>query len=167
MRRAAYSFRRIGADDLPLLRRWLRTPEVRRWWGDPEQEAAMIERDLPNPRIDMEIVAFEGRDFAYAQSYGVHVWPQAFLAGLPSAAKAIDAFVGEPDMIGVGHGSAFLRLLAERLCAEGAPLVVIDPATDNFRARRAYEKAGFAGDQIVEAVEGPAVLMIFDPAAKR
>jgi len=28
--------------------------------------------------------------------------------------RAIDAFIGEPDMIGRGYGSVFLRLLAHR-----------------------------------------------------
>ena len=66
-------------------------------------------------------------------------------------------------MIGRGHGSAYLRLLAARLRAEGAPVVAIDPAADNMRARRAYEKAGFVGDGIVETSAGPSVLMIFEP----
>jgi hypothetical protein len=42
-------------------------------------------------------------------------------------------------MLGRGHGSAFLRLLAGKLIREGAPLVAIDPIADNFRARRARE----------------------------
>ncbi|MFZ0205843.1 MAG: hypothetical protein WAL59_06960 [Roseiarcus sp.] len=56
-----------------------------------------------------------------------------------------------------------MRLLAARLRAEGAPVVAIDPAADNMRARRAYEKAGFVGDGIVETSAGPSVLMIFEP----
>jgi RimJ/RimL family protein N-acetyltransferase len=51
--------------------------------------------------------------------------------------------IGDPDMLGRGHGSAFLRRLAERLVAEGAPIVAIDPDVDNLRARRAYARAGF------------------------
>jgi RimJ/RimL family protein N-acetyltransferase len=46
-------------------------------------------------------------------------------------------------MIGRGHGFTYLKLLAERLGAEGAPVVAIDPDVDDLRARRAYEKAGF------------------------
>ena len=65
-------------------------------------------------------------------------------------------------MIGQGHGSGFLRLLAERLKDEGAPVVAIDPDVDNLRARRAYERAGFRGDTVVETAEGPAILMIFE-----
>jgi aminoglycoside 6'-N-acetyltransferase len=157
----SYAFRPVVRNDLPLLRIWLRTPEVVRWWGDPEQEAALLTADLDEPRMVMQIVSFEGRPFAYAQHYAVHVWPQPHFSHLPLGARAIDAFIGEEDMIGRGHGSAFLKLLASQLSAEGAPVVAIDPDADNVRARRAYEKAGFIGDTQVETGEGPAILMIF------
>lgn len=70
-------------------------------------------------------------------------------------------------MIGRGHGKAYLSLLAERLCAEGAPLVAIDPAIDNFRARRAYEAAGFRFEALVATVAGLAALMIYEPKRPR
>ena len=41
-----YSFRPVVRADLPLLRRWLKTPEVVRWWGDPDEEFMFIEEDL-------------------------------------------------------------------------------------------------------------------------
>jgi hypothetical protein len=44
---------------------------------------------------------------------------------------------------------------------EGAPIVAIDPGIENLRARRAYENAGFRATSVVEAGEGPAVLMLF------
>jgi aminoglycoside 6'-N-acetyltransferase len=144
-----------------LLRGWLRTPEVVRWWGDPSEQAAMLEEDLTEPGMVMRIVSFDEKPFAYAQDYDVHRWPQPHFAGLPPGSRAIDSFIGEPEMIGRGHGSAYLRLLAARLRTEGAPVVAIDPAADNLRARRAYEKAGFVADRIVETGEGPVVLMIF------
>ncbi len=144
-----------------MLGRWLRTPEVVRWWGDPEEQAALLTGDLDETLMVMRIVAHEGRPFAYAQDYAVHSWPQPHLAGLPEGARAIDAFVGEPDMIGRGHGAAFLRLLAERLLAEGAPEVAIDPDVLNHRARRAYASAGFVSEGVVATETGPAVLMRF------
>ena len=66
-------------------------------------------------------------------------------------------------MIGRGHGQAYLRLLAQRLCAEGAPLVAIDPAEGNLRAQRAYEKAGFRVEARVVIKAGPAMLMLYEP----
>jgi aminoglycoside 6'-N-acetyltransferase len=161
----AYTFRPASPKDMPRLRAWLQTPEVVHWWGDPAEQLKLLEEDLNEPRMVMRIVSFEGRPFAYVQDYAVHDWPQPHFERLPVGSRAIDAFVGESDMIGRGHGSAFLRLVAERLKTEGAPVVAIDPDVDNGRARRAYEKAGFRGDAIVETGEGPAILMTFDGAA--
>jgi aminoglycoside 6'-N-acetyltransferase len=160
-----YGFRSPTASDLPRLCRWLRTPEVARWWGDPEEQFELLRADLDEPRMTMRIVSFRGREFAYAQDYEVHAWPQAHLMHLPQGSRAIDSFIGLPSMIGLGHGAAYLRLLAVRLCAEGAPVVVIDPDVDNLRARRAYAKAGFVGEAQVMTQTGPAVLMIYDPNA--
>ena len=111
----------------------------------------------------MRIASFRGRPFAYAQDYEVHAWPQAHLAHLQNGARAIDSFIGLPSMIGRGHGAAYLRLLAEQLCVEGAPLVAIDPDVNNVRAHRAYAKAGFVGEAQVATEAGLAVLMVYDP----
>ena len=156
-----YAFRPATSDDLPMLRRWLHTPEVVRWWGEPNTQYSLLEQDLNEPLMTMRIVTFDGHPFAYAQDYEVHSWPQAHFMGLPAGSRAIDAFIGEPRMIGRGHGSGFLRALAQRLVQQGAPLVAIDPDVENMRARRAYRSAGFQGETIVETGEGPAVLMIY------
>ena len=158
----AYGFRTPTLADMPMLRRWLNTPEVVRWWGDPVEQEALLWDDLGNALMTMRIVSFEDRPFAYAQDYDVWSWPQPQFADLPPGARAIDAFIGEPDMIGRGHGSAFLRELALRLVAEGAPVVAIDPDAGNLRARRAYARAGFVGDAVVQTPDGPAVVMRFE-----
>jgi aminoglycoside 6'-N-acetyltransferase len=156
-----YAFRRARRQDLILLRSWLRTPDVRPWWGDPEEQIALLEEDLNDPRMVMRIVSHQGRPFAYVQDYDAHAWSQAHFTHLPPGSRAIDAFIGEPDMIGRGHGSTFLRLLAERLVAEGAPVVAVDPDVENLRARRAYERAGFRGGDVVETGARPAILLTF------
>jgi len=159
---AGYAFRPVAPTDLPLLRRWLQTPEVVRWWGDPAEQAVLLEEDLNETRMVMRLVSFEGRPFAYVQHCEVHDWPQSHFAALPVGSRAIDAFIGEPRMIGCGHGSVFLRLLADRLRSDGAPVVAIDPDVRNLRACRAYRKSGFIGDTVVETETGPVVLMTFD-----
>jgi aminoglycoside 6'-N-acetyltransferase len=185
-----YTFRPATRADLPMLRTWLATPEVVRWWGDPAEQYALLEEDLGNPLMVMRIVACEGRPFAYVQDYDVHTWPQAHFAHLPDGARGIDAFIGVPGMIARGHGAAFLRERAEQLishqpekciCAAdvsggaplavfgsadarkiaGAPVVAIDPDTANLRARRACAKAGFAGDEVTATEAGPIVVMVF------
>lgn len=154
-----YSLRPFTHADLPMAARWLQSPEVVRWWGDPEEQLALLTEDLDEPLMRQWIVEHQGRPFAYVQAYPARAWPQSHLMHLPDGAEAIDAFIGEPDML--GHGGAFLRMFAEMLIAEGAPVVAIDPDPDNARAIRAYARAGFVGDDVVETGDGPAVLMLF------
>jgi aminoglycoside 6'-N-acetyltransferase len=161
--RSAYSFRVATTKDLPRLRRWLNAPEARRWWGNPNEQFELLRADLNEPLMTMRIVSLGGRPFAYAQDYDVHFWPQPHLSHLPKGSRAIDSFIGWPSMVGRGHGQAYLRLLAERLCAEGAPLVAIGPSEGNLRARRAYEKAGFQVEARIVTQAGPAVLMLYEP----
>ena len=91
-----YSFKPVTRADFPMLRRWLATPEVRKWWGDPDHELGLIEEDLREDRMANLIVAVDGQSFAYVQHYEVHSWPQEHLAHLPAGSRAIDTFVGEP-----------------------------------------------------------------------
>jgi aminoglycoside 6'-N-acetyltransferase len=156
-----YHFRPFTRADLVMTAGWLRTPEVVRWWGVPEEQQTLLALDLDEPLMRQWIVEFERHPFAYAQAYPANAWPQPHLASLPPDAMVIDTFIGEPAMLGTGHGGAFLRLLAEMLLAEGAPAVAIDPALDNRRAQRAYARAGFVGQGVVETAEGPAALMLY------
>ena len=100
----------------------------------------------------MLIVSFEDRPFAYVQHYQTDAWPQPHFAHLPAGSRAIDAFVGEPDMLGKGHGSVFLQLLAAELKAEGAPVVAIDIPTlrEPAGAARSMDGRSFVGETVVE-----------------
>ena len=92
----------------------------------------------------------------------VHTWPLPHLAAFPTGTRAVDLFIGEIDFLGHGHGPRFLRQLATRLLADGAPLVVIDPDARNERARHAFERAGFQLTSIIATGAGPVALMVFD-----
>ncbi|HET7883065.1 MAG TPA: GNAT family N-acetyltransferase [Acetobacteraceae bacterium] len=156
----AYSLRPVTRADLAMLGRWLTTTEVARWWGDPVEQFNLLLEDLGNPDMVMRIVSYHGTPFAYCQHYDVHRWPQPHLALLPVGSRAIDNFIGEPAMIGFGHGSTFLWLLTKLLRAQGAPIIAVDPAVANTRARRAYQKAGFADHSVIATSDGPVVLML-------
>lgn len=156
-----YILRPFNHADLPLVARWLKTPEVIRWWGNPEHELALLTHDLNEPLMRQWIVEYQGRPFAYAQTYRAGAWPQHHLKHLCPDTQMIDTFIGEPNMLGQGHGGAFLRKLAQKLIDEGSPAVAIDPDARNARARRAYARAGFEGEKVVNSPEGPVVVMVF------
>jgi aminoglycoside 6'-N-acetyltransferase len=155
-----YLFRSMQIDDLPLIARWLALPHVRQWWGDPVEQYALVSGDLNEPAMNQYLVEAEGRAFAYLQCYDLNAWNSGFGAQ-PEGTRGIDLFIGEPDMI--GHGSALIGRFMQEKLRQGVRRIVTDPDPANARAIRAYEKAGFSRDRIVETPDGPALLMVHDP----
>lgn len=161
-----YAFRRMAESDLPMLRQWLETPEVRTWWGDPDEQYALVSGDLHEPSIRLWIVSHDGLPFGYIQDYDPQAWPGHHFLDKPPGTRGIDQFIGVPAMIGRGHGNAFIRMHVQRLFTDGAPRVVTDPDPENARAIRAYRKAGFTayGRNVENTEWGPALLMETRPA---
>jgi aminoglycoside 6'-N-acetyltransferase len=158
----AYAFRAMSAADLPVIKRWLETPHVREWWHDPAEQFELVSGDLDHPDMAQFIVAADGQEFAYLQSYNLGAWHTG-LGPQPDGTCGLDQFIGEAGMMGRGHGSAFVRAFADRLLRSGTPRVVTDPDPANERAIQAYEKAGFRRDRLVETPDGTALLMVRDP----
>lgn len=136
-----YTFRRATPADLGLLLNWQARPHVREWWDAVEPGN---ERDLADPRVARWIVSVSGRPFGYMQDYTVHGWENHHFFELPHGSRGIDQFIGEPDMIGKGHGPAFIVERLQSLFDEGAPVVATDPDPENTRAIAAYKKSGFS-----------------------
>ncbi|MEH2530630.1 aminoglycoside 6'-N-acetyltransferase [Bradyrhizobium sp. AZCC 1588] len=154
-----YAFRPMTVADLPLIRQWLARPHVREWWGDPSEQYELVSGDLDEPAMDQFIVSTGSNDFGYLQCYDLTAWNSGF-GEHPRGTRGIDQFIGEPDMVGRGHGSAFIRAFVDEHLRNGAPRIVTDPDPANTRAVRAYEKAGFEKVGMVDTPDGPALLMV-------
>ena len=149
-----------------MTERWLQTPEVVRWWGNPDHELALLAEDLDQPRMDQWIVEFEGVPFCLCS-----VVPRAFLAakasGAPSCSQSasLTLLSGVPEVLGKGHGSRFLRKLAgDAGWARRRHSWQSILTSTIFRARRAYaQELDLKRRRIVQAAEGPVALMIFRP----
>ena len=68
-----YDFHPMSAADLALIRRWLQTTEVVRWWGNPEEQYALVSGDLDHPDMDQFIVALGDHPFGYIQRLVIRV----------------------------------------------------------------------------------------------
>jgi aminoglycoside 6'-N-acetyltransferase len=146
-----------------MIRQWLAMPHVVDWWGDPEQQFELVSGDLHEPAMEQFIVLADEDPFGYLQCFNLHAWPNAAFGSQPDGTRAIDQFIGKPDMIDRGHGSGFIRSFADQLLRNGTPRVITDPDPENTRAIRAYEKAGFVRERIVDTTDGPALLMVRNP----
>ncbi len=123
--------RPIGPGDEPALLRIHRTPEVRRWWGDPAP--GFPGSDEPDAtRLVIEV----GGAVAGLIQFNEELEPRYRHA-------AIDLFL-EPALHGRGLGTAAVSRLVRYLIDDrGHHRITIDPAAANAAAIRSYQKAGF------------------------
>ena len=157
---ASYQFRPMSADDLPLVRDWLRVPHVKQWWHDAD-DFEFVSGDLDHHDMAQFIVSVDQRPFGYLQCYRIGDWHAGF-GPQPDGTRGVDQFIADPNMVGCGHGSAFIRQFIEGLLDNGTPRIVIDPSPTNPRAIRAYEKAGFRRVHEIDTPDGRALLMVRD-----
>jgi aminoglycoside 6'-N-acetyltransferase len=135
-----YRFRKATVDDLDMLMEWQARAHVRTWWdsADPYDEQA-----IDDPRVARWIVSKDEHPFAFMQDYAVHGWEEHHFSGLPKGSRGIDQYIGDPEMLGLGHGSAFISARMRVLFDSGAPVIATDPHPDNKRAIAVYKKLGF------------------------
>jgi aminoglycoside 6'-N-acetyltransferase len=69
-----YVFRRMIRADLALIQDWLVLPHVREWWGEPDEQYALVGGDLDEPAMDQYIVCLDGAPFGYLQCYDLTAW---------------------------------------------------------------------------------------------
>ncbi len=95
---------------------------------------------------DYFAIELDGRPIGVIQSYLIDDHPDyAAMLALGRPAMGIDLFIGEPELIGRGHGPALVRAFLRDVGFPryGVDLCVIGPTKSNLAAIRAYEKAGF------------------------
>ena len=149
--------------DLPLLYEWLHEPHVRAWWSDPDTQVDQMRAHLSDDTIEPFVVCLNGEPVAYIQACDLRAAGEMpHLAGLPERTFGIDQFIGPADRVGRGLGTRLVRLMSERLIAQGAESVLVDPAPENKAAIRAYEKAGFARREEIATKHGTALIMTLD-----
>jgi aminoglycoside 6'-N-acetyltransferase len=116
------------------------TPEVRRWWGPPDDAFPWDEPD--STRLTIEV---DGRVAGLIQ-FWEETEPKYRHAG-------VDLFV-DPALHGQGFGTEAVRRVVRQLIDErGHHRITIDPAADNAAAIRAYEKVGFERVGIMRSYE--------------
>ncbi|MEI6136582.1 MAG: GNAT family protein [Chloroflexota bacterium] len=140
------SLRPIVEADLLDLMRWLHEPEVREFWGDPEETIEELREEYLEPNVYpcwSFVIELAGRGVGLIQ-YS-HRYPDpdyAWDAG-------IDILIGEPDARGHGAGIEAIRVLLRYLFEEKRlHRVTIDPEVGNVRGVHVYERAGFRLDGI-------------------
>jgi aminoglycoside 6'-N-acetyltransferase len=152
------TFKAVTEDDRAMLHEWLETPHAREWWGDAEEELALIYDS--KGEHEPFIACVNGEAAAYVQSWRPSQHPDLpWQHDMTPTTRGIDITIGRPENLGKGLGSLIVKHFAARLFAEGATRLIIDPDIRNERAVAAYIKAGFTPYERFEAEDGTDLLM--------
>jgi aminoglycoside 6'-N-acetyltransferase len=117
-------------DEAELLR-ILATPEVARWWDEPNEGFPFTD----DPGVTRLVIEVDGAVAGLIQ-FGEELDPKYRHA-------SIDLFL-DPALHGRGLGTEAVRAVVRMLTGErGHHRITIDPAAANAAAIRTYEKAGF------------------------
>lgn len=143
-------FRRLTADDLPLLHEWLQREHVRRWWTDRETYEDVVEHYLPaidgREPTELYLIVLDGRAVGFIQAYLAADNPEweALVQAEPEVA-GVDLFIAEEELTGRGLGTEVLRRFVREIvfAAPATTACLADPDAENTASLRAFEKAGF------------------------
>jgi aminoglycoside 6'-N-acetyltransferase len=150
----AITFERLGREHFGLLGRWLAEPHVARWWNhDPSPEA--IEDDFGDTIDGMEpakdfIALVDGEPVGVVQFCLFHDFPE-YVAEMVEVypvdvdAATIDYFIGEPNAVGQGLGTAMIGQFVSRIWTEEPAVghLVVPVNSANVASWRALLNAGF------------------------
>jgi aminoglycoside 6'-N-acetyltransferase len=138
---------------------------VERWWNDgvktPYPDAAIADyREAIEGRDPTShyLAKIDGRPIGMFQHYRIADDPEyAEALALGEDAIGVDLFIGEPELIGRGHGPALLRQFLRDVAFpfHGLDVCVIGPSVKNVAAIRAYEKIGFRALREVRVPDEP------------
>lgn len=165
------SLRLMTEDDLPMLHDWLNRPHIVEWWGGEDERPTLDEvyahylpRVLAQEQVTPYIALLGEVPIGYAQSYvalgaGDGWWEDETDPGV----RGIDQSIADPALLGKGLGTQLVRALVDRLFQDPAVTrIQTDPAPNNLRAIRCYQKAGFRIVRNIVTPDGPAVYMLRD-----
>lgn len=161
-----FGFRRLVEDDLLLLAEWLARPHIMAWWRPYPSLEAVREHYLPRIRGESVVTPYlamlQDEPVGYIQSYvaadvGGDWWPDVQDRGV----WGIDQFLADGGRLGQGLGTRMVRAFVELLFTDSrVTQVQVDPAVDNLRAIRCYEKVGFRAVGPLTTPDGPSLLMV-------
>lgn len=161
--RGEYRFRTPENRDADLLHGWVHQPHAADWWTPAQEDLVDLKTGNKERQEGFQhfIVSHGGRDFAYIQCYDPSARPEKWEGHVPPAGTVcIAQFIGDPEMIGFGHGSKFIQaFIEEAKNIPGITRIVAAPHPENVHGIRCFKQVGFRQEKEIGTPEGSVLLM--------
>lgn len=96
------TLRKLSNCDMPIIKQWLHTERIKKWYGEPEewiQEIANVDGTFD--WIDKYIALYENQPIGFCQSYDCSMSPKGFeWDNEPSGTYGIDYMIGDEAFLG-------------------------------------------------------------------
>ncbi|MBA2307335.1 GNAT family N-acetyltransferase [Candidatus Dependentiae bacterium] len=164
------TFKEVTAENLPLLFQWFKQSYVQQWWPTPQKDeffANFLQR-IRSKDTRPYLVFIDNKPIGYIQYYHIDRSLEksgAWLPELPEATVGTDQFIGDPDYLGKGYGTLFIKEFIKYLTNTLEPhitTIIVDPDPSNQAAIRCYEKVGFIVVGTFTTPHGLILLMRYD-----
>ena len=164
-----FTFKKLTQSDWPLMLKWFKEPHVQQWWPTPEKDELMgyfLEKIRSKNTFGF-IVFLDTTPVGYIQYYYLDrtkdeagaLWP-----ALPDTTVGIDQFIGDPEYLHKGYGTAFIKQFISELhtMEPNITTIVLDTNPENKAALKCYEKVGFIPIYRYPHQWGESILMKYD-----
>lgn len=158
------SLRPATMADWDLIAPWLARPDIERWWGSRAAAEAEVRLALQSTSAVCRLIEIDRAPIGYAQAIDLAIVGADLPEGLPPGTWDADLFIASPEHRARGYGQRALRLLAGEVFATTLALAIsVFAPISNEPAARAYEKAGFRWQRVIDdPIFGPSWLMLIE-----
>lgn len=137
--------------DVALLQKWDREPHVIACvTDDPDADTAFEDTDWAEEIADASPVSYfliaevNGQPIGAMQVIDPQAEPTHYWGDVGPNLRALDIWIGEPDMLARGHGTEMMTQAIEDAFADPTvEAIIIDPLASNTAAHRFYTRLGF------------------------
>lgn len=138
-------------NDIALMKRWLYTPHVAKWFHYPEEWIESLEDRFGEFSFITPLIAeYEGTPVGFCRYYDCYLakdyphWNEELPhPDHPNEIFSMDCLIGEPDCLGRGFGKQMTAVMLDKLREIGAKKVIIEPERENIASSRTLEANGF------------------------
>jgi RimJ/RimL family protein N-acetyltransferase len=127
-----------------FLKKWLSSAHVQPWYPDPERDIRIATSPPSGGFHAIIVVDHVPVGYVRWQYVDRETLDELGLQQIPESSVDIDILIGEETQTAKGVGPRALELLAKRLLADpNVPTLGLTTSVHNFKAQRAFAKAGF------------------------
>ena len=155
------TFRLATINDKPLIKQWWTKPHVMEFWDNSASMWNNVANYLQGEKklFDYWIGFYNDTPFSLLMTSEIEKdlpteHPYSRWVDIDGLTMSIDFMIGEEAFLGKGLGHLTLIQFSDFLRKQGVTALIIDPAVNNARATRVYQKAGFEIVDTFDRLEG-------------